>query len=174
MDTVLAALRSNSPRAVVVRFAVLFVGLLGLAAYLDRRFDAFGWLMAIITVISARLLTAVGVPVQSSSAATRMIVLQHHSLSIAFECTAVTLMLIYASLVIAYPFSWPTKMRGLLIGLLVIQVMNLARIVGAGVVSQYWPQLFDPVHDFLFQGGMVLVVIALWVIWLADVRRRAG
>ena len=115
---------------------------------------------------------ATGVPAQVAG---NEVALQSRILRIDADCTGVTLMMIYAALVLAYPLGWKNKLIGLAFGLAAIFVTNLIRLV---VVAQLSAPLeeraFMFVHDYLFKIVMMAVVIAAWALYLAYARRHAS
>ncbi len=115
---------------------------------------------------------ATGVP---ATVAGNDVFLQSRILRIDADCTGVTLMMIYAALVIAYPLGWKNKLIGLAFGIAAIFVANLIRLVA---VAQFSAPLDDRtfmfVHDYLFKVAMMAVVIGAWALYLAYARRHAS
>lgn len=87
-------------------------------------------------------------------------------LSIVSECTSISYILIFASAVIAYPASFKKKLGGVLIGVPVIVLLNLLRIVFLGWLGEHFPSHFNLFHEYLWEGGFLLVVLFLWMIWV--------
>jgi len=59
------------------------------------------------------------------------------------------------------------------IGLVVIIVINYLRLVAVIVLASRIPLvLFDLIHDFLFQIGMIIVCLVLWLIMISIEHRR--
>ena len=97
------------------------------------------------------------------------------TLRIDLGCTALPLMIVYTALVLAYPLPWRRKAIGLLVGLPVLAIANLVRLVAVAQLSGRLGQgAFLFVHDYMFQIGMVGVVIALWGAYLWQAGRRAA
>lgn len=88
------------------------------------------------------------------------------SLSIIFECTAASYIVIFTAAVIAYPASTKWRLYGLFTGLTLITLLNLSRVVFLGWFGAHYPAHFNFVHQFVWEGGFLFVVIALWVLWL--------
>jgi exosortase/archaeosortase family protein len=145
----------------VFAFAVLFAGASG---YL-------GWLMTWTTRAAGFLIVSFGIP---ATILGNQIHLATRTLQIDIDCTAILIVALYASLVIAYPLSIRTRLLALLVGIPVIAVVNLLRLLGVAVaVEHLGPAAFAFVHDFLFKVGMVLVVVGLWAGWLQMARGHA-
>jgi len=103
------------------------------------------------------------------------VVLASRILRIDPDCTGITLMIMYAALVLAYPLSTKRKLLGLVIGIPVIAAANLARLFAvaqlSGVLSD---NVFFFVHDYLFKIVMIAVIIAAWAVYLTSARRHAS
>jgi exosortase/archaeosortase family protein len=150
----------------VVTFAIaqILLALLFANGYLD-------WLIELTTVVAAGLITSLGIPATVSG---NQITMTNHILEIVPDCTGLTLAALYASLVIAYPLSWTTRLYALAVGVPVIAVANMLRLLAVALASEHLSaEVFDFAHDYLFMGIMVLVVIALWAAWLQVARTRA-
>ncbi len=102
-----------------------------------------------------------------------LIHLSNRILAIDTACTAVYLVAMFSALILAYPVKWSSRLLGVLAGVVVILGINLARIVAVAHVSIRASGSFDFIHDYLFQVGMMLVVVMLWAIWLKLARRYA-
>lgn len=95
-------------------------------------------------------------------------------LRIDVDCTGIALMTVFSALVLAYPLAAKRKLLGLAIGLPVLVVANLIRLTAVAQLSgPLSDRAFLFVHDYLFQIGMMLVVILLWATYLAWARRHA-
>lgn len=67
--------------------------------------------------------------------------------------------------VLLVPLSWRSKLVGLAVGIIVLQLLNLIRIVGLFFAKVYWPSSFDILH---LHGGFTLffvLTIIIWMIW---------
>jgi len=151
----------------VLIFAVsqTFLALLFARGHLD-------WLIKATTVLAGNAIAFVGIPATVSG---NQITLSNHVLEIVPDCTGISLAALYASLVVAYPLSWRTRLVALAVGMPVIAVANLLRLLAVALASEYLSaQAFDFAHDYLFMGTMVLLVVALWVAWLQMAKTRAS
>jgi len=103
-----------------------------------------------------------------------VICLPSANLTVDPQCTAVTLLAIYGALVLAYPIAWKTRLLALAAGTVVLQVVNVVRLVGVAwaseVVADKW---FYLLHDYLFEFGMVFVVMLMWMAALSIAKRTA-
>ncbi len=120
--------------------------------------------------VSTWLITLTGIQATQSGT---LIYLSNRILAIDTACTAVYLVAMFSALILAYPVKWSSRLLGVLAGIVVILGINLIRIVAVAHVSIRASGSFSFIHDYLFQVGMMLVVVMLWAIWLKLARRYA-
>lgn len=163
-------LPKNSPQRVAVAFVAI------LAVFLPFALFSGGWagwkpITETIAAAGAAGARAVGI---HAIATGNLIVLSTRSLSIDPQCTAVTLLAVYAALVLAYPLRWRDRLIALAVGAIVLQLANVGRLVGVAWASELLAdKRFYIVHDYLFEFGMVFLVLLMWVVWLSIARRTA-
>lgn len=80
-------------------------------------------------------------------------------------CNGVEAMLIFLAAVLAFPASWRSRLLGLGIGILAIQVVNLVRVVALFLTGVYFPSLFDASHTVVWQTLVILSGVLLWIFW---------
>jgi exosortase/archaeosortase family protein len=73
----------------------------------------------------------------------------------------------------AFPAPWRWRLLGLAAGAFLLWLYNLARILALIPVLAYRPQLFDFIHVYLWQTVTLLVVFALFLLWLRLQQPRA-
>lgn len=154
---------------VVLSFAGVFllaVSLLGIATY----FELFnGWTEA----LASQMGMVLGLLGYTAKVSGSTVLLPSRTLLVIPECTAVYVMAVYASLVLAYPFSTRRKMGALAIGLPIIYIANFGRLLAVAVLAFYVKgNMYNFLHDYLFQLGMVLVTFGVWVGVLEYDRRK--
>ena len=80
-------------------------------------------------------------------------------------CNGVEAMLIFLAAVLAFPASWRSRLLGLGIGIVVIQIVNLIRVVVLFLTGIYFPKLFDASHTVVWQTLVILSGVLLWIFW---------
>lgn len=96
-------------------------------------------------------------------------------LQIDLDCTGISLAIVFAALVLAYPLGWRTKAVGLALGLPILGLANMARLTAVAHLSaRLGDEAFGFTHDYLFMVVMVAVVMALWSAYLTLARRYAA
>ena len=165
-----AALPRNSMRRVAITF-VLILGVLLSISLLSGGWSGWGPITAVVAAAAGACARMVGVHAVVNG---NLILLPSRSLSVDPQCTAVDLLAVYAALILAYPLGWRLRLVALAAGAVILQAVNVARLVGvawvAGVLSG---NSFLMVHDYLFEFGMVFVVMIMWAVWLSVARRTA-
>jgi exosortase/archaeosortase family protein len=154
---------------VVGRFAAYFAAF-DLAILIAYATGVLNAMLLTTASISTRFVTLIGITATRSG--TR-ILLPSRVLSVDLACTAVFIVALYAALVLAYPVSARNRLLGIAVGVPIILFTNIVRIVAAAEVSETAPSAFQFFHDYMFQVGMVLVTVAIWVAWLSFTRRDA-
>jgi exosortase/archaeosortase family protein len=66
----------------------------------------------------------------------------------------------------AFPAPWRFRLAGIAAGALVLWIYNMARILALVPVLAYRPEMFEFVHVYLWQSLTLLVVFALFLLWL--------
>lgn len=84
---------------------------------------------------------------------------------VADGCTATLVMATYAAAVIAYPAGRRDRLLGVVVGVPVLLVVNLARLVSLGWVGLHAHDAFDAVHLYWWQVFYVAGTGALWFAW---------
>jgi exosortase H (IPTLxxWG-CTERM-specific) len=80
-------------------------------------------------------------------------------------CNGIEAMLIFLSAVLAFPASWRSRLAGLALGILAIQVVNLVRVVALFLTGVYFPRIFDTSHTVIWQTIVILFGVLLWIYW---------
>ncbi len=84
------------------------------------------------------------------------------------DCTGWKSMLCFLALVLAtMGATMKKRAAGLVIGIPLIYAGNLARIVGVVLLEDaYGPEAAMAIHDWLWQAGLIALVLLLWLAWL--------
>jgi exosortase H (IPTLxxWG-CTERM-specific) len=95
------------------------------------------------------------------------------AVSIEAGCNGVEAMLVLLAAMLAFPSSWRLKIAGIVIGVIAVQVLNLARIVSLFYIGQWNYAVFEWAHLYLWQALIMLDVLIVWLAWMRWVRRSA-
>jgi exosortase H (IPTLxxWG-CTERM-specific) len=80
-------------------------------------------------------------------------------------CNGIEAMLIFLAAVLAFPASWKSRLIGLGLGILTIQIVNLVRVVALFLTGVYFPRFFDSSHTVIWQTIVILFGVLLWIFW---------
>jgi exosortase H (IPTLxxWG-CTERM-specific) len=89
-------------------------------------------------------------------------------------CNGVEAMLIYFAAVLAFPASWKSRLLGVGLGFVAIQLVNLIRVVALFLTGVYLPKLFDSSHTVIWQTLVILSGVLLWMLWAHRFAAPAG
>lgn len=91
-------------------------------------------------------------------------------IDITFECTGIYVAMILVSFLLAYPATARARLAGIAVGLTGLTALNVLRLAFLVGIAQSWPGLFDLVHEYLWQGLLLLAVILYAMAWAERVR----
>jgi len=80
-------------------------------------------------------------------------------------CNGIEAMLIFLAAVLAFPASWKSRLAGLALGIVAIQIVNLIRVAALFLTGVYFPKIFDASHTVIWQTIVILFGVLLWVFW---------
>lgn len=80
-------------------------------------------------------------------------------------CNGIEAMLIFLAAVLAFPAPWRSRLLGLALGAIAIQIVNLVRVVSLYLTGAYFPKLFDASHTVIWQSVVILFSVLLWIFW---------
>jgi exosortase/archaeosortase family protein len=149
-----------------IRFFVLLIG-----------FSIFAWAVNLPNHLAlpqrwlASGATALANLVGSPSSATRsQISTGGLVIDINYECTGVYVLLILFTFLIAYPASWRSRLAGAAVGLVALSIVNVLRISFLVRVAELQPALFGYMHEYVWQGLFLILVIAYAMTWVEHVQ----
>jgi exosortase/archaeosortase family protein len=84
---------------------------------------------------------------------------------VAPACSGAVPTSIYMAAVLAYPTSWRQRGFGSLLGIVVIQLVNVVRVSALFLIGLYFQSIFHDTHVYVAQALVVCVAVALWLHW---------
>ena len=155
---------SGHPAREVWGFVLRFLGLWLLALLVCSQLPAVERRAVDLTVTNlVHTLRAVAV---EASVSGRTIEAGNASMRIIPDCTPLMPTLVLWAAMAAFPAPWRRKVAGFAWGAVAVWLFNLARVLVLFAVLRWNPQHFHFVHVYLWQTGTVLVVLALFVLWV--------
>ena len=78
-------------------------------------------------------------------------------------CNGLEALFLMVASVLAYPASWRSRGRALLLYLPALFVINLLRVIGMLYVTAVWPAYIYLCHDQLGQGFLIIFAFGFWM-----------
>ena len=75
-------------------------------------------------------------------------------------------MIVLLAAIIAFPAPIIHKIKGLIIGFLAIQGINLIRVISLFYLGQWSQELFDWAHLYIWQALIMLDALLVFLIWI--------
>jgi exosortase/archaeosortase family protein len=97
-------------------------------------------------------------------------------LEIVLDCSAADAQALFLGAVLAFPVEWRRKAIGALLGVVGLNLVNVARIAFLYFIGVRWPRAFHTLHEEVIQILLVLVAaggFAAWARWAAGPRPAA-
>ncbi len=169
--------KGQSGSVSILRFILTYVLLMGAFFLLlglkpiQNVIDINGGYSNAIVILTAKILSVIGV---TSTVQGSIIHLPSISLDVQFGCNGLEAVMIYAVAVLTFPASWRSRIIGIFAGFLVIQVLNLIRIVALAYAGVYHKELFDLIHIYVAQGVMIAVALGTFVLYLTYLSHEQG
>jgi len=84
---------------------------------------------------------------------------------VAPACSGAVPTSIYLAAVFAYPSTWRSRGLGALLGIVVIQLVNIVRVCALFLIGLFFHEIFHDTHVYVAQALVVCVAVALWLFW---------
>ena len=150
----------------VIRFAVGFVFLIFLLFWISSStfFDAIKQpLLGLYSSIGAIILNLFGYGVEANG---ELLSSSDFSVSIEEGCDAIAPAILFAASVAVFPTSWKYKIKGILIGLIAIFILNSIRVVSLFITGIHAQSLFEIMHVEVWQTLFIVCTLGMWLYWL--------
>jgi len=160
---------SDTPKPSVVKFLLTYLLMMGLFLVLigyepiKQVLDLNGLYTKMIVTISAWMLTPFRI-VENVTDTT--ITIAGIRMQVLFGCSGLEAFLIYSVGIMSFPSLLIRKLWGILAGFVILQVINVLRIVSLGLVGAYAPGFFPTFHIYIAQGMMIAVALMIFMFWL--------
>ncbi|RKX58291.1 MAG: exosortase H [Deltaproteobacteria bacterium] len=153
----------------IKRFAITYLVLMSLFFLLiawkpiQNVIDLNGLYTKAIVSITAKILEIMGILCTSQGS---VITISGTSLDIKFGCNGLEAVMIYSVGIISFPATWKKKFLGIVAGFIVIQIINIIRIVVLAYSSIYFKTLFEYIHIYIAQGMMIAIALGIYLLWI--------
>jgi exosortase H (IPTLxxWG-CTERM-specific) len=153
----------------LVRFAILLAVFYFLVAWRPINDAVVVPFTAGIARTSAAVLNVLGEKVEVEGTKIRS---NNFAVNIENGCNGVETALLFGSAVLAFPAPWRSRLLGLGLGFVAIQVINLVRVVSLYWIGAHRPSLFSASHTVLWQSVVVLCGVLLFLLWASREQRK--
>ncbi len=99
------------------------------------------------------------------------VVTERFTLDVTRDSTAWKSMLAVAALVLATEFRWKKKIKGAVIGVVFVFVVNIIRISSMIFMVIVLGFSYEMVHTFLWRWGLTFFIFLYWYFWLIKERK---
>jgi len=148
---------------------VACVGIVGLLIVLANADGAMSAIQGAFARITGGILSLFGetVAVDGNTVQTG-----RFGISVVTACTGLFLTGLFSIAVIAFPTGLRSKLVGIGIGVVGLFVLNVVRLVSLYYVGVHLPGWLDTIHLLVWQSGLIVLAIAVWLLWAGTQGRR--
>jgi exosortase H (IPTLxxWG-CTERM-specific) len=147
-------------------FFVKFFALMGILLFLEL-FNPVNQnvIIPLTTYLSKASVFLLGLLGTGTKASGTLIVSPQFAVDIKAGCTGIEPIIILLSAVFAFPSSWRAKAYGAILGVVVLQAVNLIRIVSLVYLGINHPKYFHNAHTIIWQIVIIAISLFLWMVW---------
>jgi len=92
-------------------------------------------------------------------------------LEIIRDCSSLDVQALLAAALLASPLRWRSRLLGLGVGLLFLNLANVARIAALYAIGAHLPAAFDTAHEELMPLALVVLACGFFAFWVARAQR---
>jgi exosortase H (IPTLxxWG-CTERM-specific) len=127
---------------------------------------------AVVTYCASLVMNLFGAGSSVGGSASHTLSTAEYSLNIVDGCNGIDATAILVSGVIAYPSRLKDKMWGVLFGFAAIFVFNLGRVISLFYLGQYYPDVFEGFHVYVWQVLIIVWAIFVWDFWSRKIQKK--
>ncbi|GAB1857691.1 hypothetical protein MHTCC0001_25280 [Flavobacteriaceae bacterium MHTCC 0001] len=86
-------------------------------------------------------------------------------LYVADACNGLELFMLYIGFIVCMPSKFWRKVKYIIIGVIIIDIMNILRCCGLIYLREYFHQYFEFAHHYLFKIMVYAVTFVLWIVF---------
>lgn len=88
------------------------------------------------------------------------------AISIEAGCNGVEACIVLIAAILAFPAPWRYKLKGIVLGIIAIQLLNIVRVISLFYLGQWDMDWFMFAHTYLWQTLIMLDVLLVFMIWI--------
>lgn len=93
-------------------------------------------------------------------------------LNIADVCNGLELMILYIGFIICMPSTFWRKVRYIILGIIIIDFINILRCMGLIYLQEYFHAYFDFAHHYLFKATVYGTTFFMWIIYARKINLK--
>lgn len=93
-------------------------------------------------------------------------------LNIAHACNGLELLVLYIGFIVCMPSSFKRKLLYIVIGVIILDIVNILRCVGLIYLREYFHAYFQFAHHYLFKVIVYSTTFLLWVIFTRKIQLK--
>jgi len=95
------------------------------------------------------------------------------AVSIQPGCNGIEAIIVLIAAMIAYPAPLEAKIKGMIIGFIAIQLLNVIRIISLFYLGQWNQTAFEWAHKYVWQALIMLDVLIVFILWIRFMKKPA-
>ncbi len=95
------------------------------------------------------------------------------AVSIQPGCNGIEAIIVLIAAIIAYPAPVKAKIKGIIIGFIAIELLNVLRIISLFYLGQWNQTAFDWAHQYVWQALIMLDVLIVFILWVRLLKKSA-
>jgi exosortase H (IPTLxxWG-CTERM-specific) len=158
----------------VLRFLFLFAAIFGVCYFIFGISQGVrnGVIKPYTTVLARAVAIIINIFGAGATASDAVVQSPRFTLNIAMGCDGVEATCLFLAGVLAFPTTWRARFVGLAAGLPLIQLINVARLVGLYYAGIFLPTVVEEVHVYVAQTIVILLSTAILIYWLERVANQ--
>jgi len=88
------------------------------------------------------------------------------AVSIQPGCNGIEAVIVLIAAILAYPADYKAKIKGIVLGFIAIQFLNVIRIISLFYLGQWNQTVFNWAHQYVWQALIMLDVLLVFIIWI--------
>ena len=96
------------------------------------------------------------------------------AVSIQPGCNGIEAAIVLIAAMVAFPATWSNKLKGIVVGFIAIQALNVVRIISLFYLGQWNMVWFEWAHLYIWQALIMLDVLIVFVLWIKFINKSSS
>lgn len=93
---------------------------------------------------------------------------------LSFGCEGTEPIVVYLAGVLSFPALWKYRIKGAIIGLILLYTMNIIRVVVLFYIAKNYSNQFELFHITIFPVLFIFFAILSWAIWARSIKKKGN